>query len=256
MTLAEFLQQPETKPASEYIDGQIIQKPMPQGEHSTLQGDLVTSINAIVKPRRIARAYPELRCTFGGQAIVPDVAVFLWDRIPRKEDGTVENQFAIAPDWSIEILSRDISWSFPYPTLMLRIQRGLRNPWLHSSWAGQPLSPPCALFILRVMTHRRADRLFCGGPFSVPTRVTPPILLSLILLGRTFPNYAGSDGCRHFGWRLHQYQHLTLLALRRQPHSLFERWSKTFGGWTPQRRASHPVVHLSTGKTRGFPSKS
>jgi hypothetical protein len=36
---------------------------------------------------------------------------------------------------------------------------------------------------------------------------------------------------------------LTLLALRRQPHSLFERWSKTFGGWTPQRRASHPVAH-------------
>jgi Uma2 family endonuclease len=33
LTLAEFLQLPETKPASEYIDGQIIQKPMPQGKH-------------------------------------------------------------------------------------------------------------------------------------------------------------------------------------------------------------------------------
>lgn len=27
LTLAEFLQSPETKPESEYIDGQIIQKP-------------------------------------------------------------------------------------------------------------------------------------------------------------------------------------------------------------------------------------
>jgi Uma2 family endonuclease len=35
--LEEFLQLPETRPASEYIDGKIIQKPMPQGEHSTLQ---------------------------------------------------------------------------------------------------------------------------------------------------------------------------------------------------------------------------
>ncbi len=37
LTLAEFLQLPETKPASEYIDGKIIQKPMPQGKHSAIQ---------------------------------------------------------------------------------------------------------------------------------------------------------------------------------------------------------------------------
>jgi len=30
LTLEEFLKLPETKPASEYIGGQIIQKPMPQ----------------------------------------------------------------------------------------------------------------------------------------------------------------------------------------------------------------------------------
>ncbi|WP_448564644.1 hypothetical protein [Trichothermofontia sp.] len=36
LTLAEFLQQPETEPASEYWDGEMIQKPMPQGRHSRL----------------------------------------------------------------------------------------------------------------------------------------------------------------------------------------------------------------------------
>ncbi len=40
LTLDEFLQLSETKPASEFIDGQIIQKPMPQGKHSTIQSDL------------------------------------------------------------------------------------------------------------------------------------------------------------------------------------------------------------------------
>ncbi|MGB7415278.1 MAG: Uma2 family endonuclease [Thermosynechococcaceae cyanobacterium] len=45
VTLDDFLQRPETEPASEYIDGQIIQKPMPQGEHSTLQLDLGTFAN-------------------------------------------------------------------------------------------------------------------------------------------------------------------------------------------------------------------
>jgi Uma2 family endonuclease len=32
LSLDEFLLLPETKPASEYIDGQILQKPIPQGE--------------------------------------------------------------------------------------------------------------------------------------------------------------------------------------------------------------------------------
>ncbi len=54
ITLEEFLQLSETEPASEFIDGQILQKPMPQGEHSTIQGELVTVINAVTKPQRIA----------------------------------------------------------------------------------------------------------------------------------------------------------------------------------------------------------
>jgi hypothetical protein len=34
ITLEEFLELPETKPAAEYFDGQVSQKPMPQGEHN------------------------------------------------------------------------------------------------------------------------------------------------------------------------------------------------------------------------------
>ncbi|MGB5961305.1 MAG: Uma2 family endonuclease [Coleofasciculaceae cyanobacterium] len=109
LTLLEFLRLPETKPASEYIDNQVIQKPMPQGEHSVIQGELIILVNAVVKPQKIARAFPELRCTFGGRSIVPDVAVFTWDRIPRKENGGVANIFQAAPDWMIEILSPEQS---------------------------------------------------------------------------------------------------------------------------------------------------
>jgi Uma2 family endonuclease len=109
LSLEEFLKLPDTEPASEYIDGQIIQKPMPQGKHSVIQGELVTSVNAVVKPQKIARAFPELRCTFGGRSIVPDVSVFVWNRIPRDEDGAIANVFQFAPDWMIEILSPDQS---------------------------------------------------------------------------------------------------------------------------------------------------
>lgn len=109
LTLAEFLQLPETKPASEYINGQIIQKPMAQGKHSAIQGELVPAINSLVKSKRIARAFPKLRCTFGGRSTVPDIAVFLWNRIPRDENGEVANTFSAAPDWTIEILSPVLS---------------------------------------------------------------------------------------------------------------------------------------------------
>ncbi len=71
-TLEEFLKLPETQPASEYINGEIIQKPMPQGKNSKLQGKLVTTINDVVEERRIALAFPKLRCNFGGRSIVPD----------------------------------------------------------------------------------------------------------------------------------------------------------------------------------------
>ncbi|MGB3768250.1 MAG: Uma2 family endonuclease [Phormidesmis sp.] len=78
LTLDAFLQVPETQPASEYINHQTIQKPMPQGEHSLLQVALCKAIDQAAEPQRIAKAFSELRCIFGGATIVPDVSVFLY----------------------------------------------------------------------------------------------------------------------------------------------------------------------------------
>jgi len=130
LTLDEFLQLRETKPASEFIDGQIIQKPMPQGKHSTIQLDLGGDINRVLKPQRIARAYPELRCTFGGRSTVPDIAVFTWERIPRDENGEVANIFAIAPDWTIEILSPDQSQTKVVRNILHSLAHGTQMGWL------------------------------------------------------------------------------------------------------------------------------
>lgn len=76
MALAEFLRLPETRPASEYIDGRIIQKPMPQGQHSRIQQKLTNAINTITEDGQVALALPELRCTFGDRSIVPDIALY------------------------------------------------------------------------------------------------------------------------------------------------------------------------------------
>lgn len=130
LTLEEFLQLPETKPASEYINGQIIQKPMPQGKHSAIQSELVPAINATVKPQKIARALSELRCTFGGRSIVPDVAVFTYARIPRDENGDIANTFAEAPDWTIEILSPDQRSTKVMDKILHCLSHGTQMGWI------------------------------------------------------------------------------------------------------------------------------
>ena len=130
ITLDEFLQLPETKPANEYVDGQIIQKPMPQGKHSAIQGEFVPAVNRVLKTQRIARAFPELRCTFGGRSTVPDIAVFTWDRIPRDANGEIANVFPLAPDWTIEILSPDQSQTKVTKNILHCLEYGAQTGWL------------------------------------------------------------------------------------------------------------------------------
>jgi Uma2 family endonuclease len=130
ISLAEFLQYPETKPASEYISGEVIPKPLPQGEHSALQGEIVPAINRIFRSQKIARAFPELRCTFGARSIVPDVAVFAWEQIPRQPTGEVANVFLIPPTWVIEILSPDQSQTKVTKNILHCLAHGTQMGWL------------------------------------------------------------------------------------------------------------------------------
>jgi Uma2 family endonuclease len=130
LTLDEFLGLAETKPASEYIDGQLIQKPMPKGKHSLIQGELASAINIITKPQKIALALPELRCTFAGRSLVPDIAVFSWARLPIDENGDIANIFTAAPDWIIEILSPEQSHTKVTKKILHALNHGTQMGWL------------------------------------------------------------------------------------------------------------------------------
>lgn len=57
VTLAEFLTLPETEPASEYIEGCIYQKPMPQGKHSRLQIKLCHAIHQVAEKPCVALVF-------------------------------------------------------------------------------------------------------------------------------------------------------------------------------------------------------
>lgn len=129
LSLQEFLQLPETQPASEYIEEGIYQKPMPQGEHSIIQSDLISTINRIAKPQKLAYAFPELRYTFGGASVVPDIAVFEWARIPRLANGRIANRFEIPPGWTIEILSPEQSASRVIKKIIFCLNNGTKLGW-------------------------------------------------------------------------------------------------------------------------------
>lgn len=130
ITLEEFLKLPETKPVSEYINGEIIQKPMPKTRHSRLQAKFTTKINHVTEEKQIAYAFPKLRCNFGGRSIVPDVAILRWNRIEFDEEGEPVDDVLVAPDWTIEILSPEQSSNRVTGNILHCLQHGCQLGWL------------------------------------------------------------------------------------------------------------------------------
>lgn len=130
LTLEKFLEQPETKPASEYIDGEIIKKTMPKARHSRLQGKLISKINNVTETKQFAYAFPELRCTFRGCSIVPDIAVFYWQQIDLDEYGEPRDNILIAPSWTIEILSPEQSSNRVTSNILHCLKYGGKLGWL------------------------------------------------------------------------------------------------------------------------------
>lgn len=166
LTLVDFLDLPETEPASEYIDGEILQKAMPKGKHSHLQLSLSISINQPASSSKIAYVWPELRCSFGDRSIVPDIAVFEWEHIPFDADGEVPNDFFLAPDWIIEILSPGQSPNRVTQKILYSLQHGTKLGWV--------LDPSDHSIL--VFTPNQLP-IFCEGGDRLP--VLTPIALEL-----------------------------------------------------------------------------
>ncbi|MEG4422355.1 Uma2 family endonuclease [Microcoleus sp. LAD1_D5] len=163
-TLEEFLKLPETKPASEYIEGEIIQKPMPKTKHSRLQGQFLRVINEVVEEPKIAYAFPELRCTFGGRSIVPDIAVLLWEQIQFDDSGEPVDDVRIAPYWAIEILSPQQSSN--------RVTRKIIHCLQHNCQLGWLIDPDDRS-ILAFLPNQQPQ--FCEGSHVLPVPEMIPL---------------------------------------------------------------------------------
>jgi Uma2 family endonuclease len=100
---------PETKPATEFIDGQLVQKMSPRGLHARVQAALARMLIDWAETRRAGRVGTEWDFDLtppGGSVhrLVPDVAFLSYARVPYDDDDAAEIP-TVAPELVIEVLS-------------------------------------------------------------------------------------------------------------------------------------------------------
>ncbi len=130
LTLKQFLRLPEAKPALEYFRGKVTQKMAAKRLHSTIQSDLGVEFALFLRGRGLGRMYDELRCTFDGASIVPDLCYIAPGRFPRGADGRLVDDFPLPPDFLIEVVSPGQTVKDLTSRLNWCVAHGVRLAWL------------------------------------------------------------------------------------------------------------------------------
>ncbi len=149
LTLEEFLRMPEIdeRPYLEYHPGRIEAKMSPQTKHSRIETMLGARLEAFGTERSLGSAFVELRCTFAGRSIVPDVVFVLEEHIETDEAGEILDPFRRPPDLHVEIVSPTQSARKCREKLAFSTANGCPLGWLidparktvHVHRPGQPL---------------------------------------------------------------------------------------------------------------------
>lgn len=133
LSLEEFLARPETEPASEYVCGEVFQKPMPTNAHGALQLYIAMLIFQFLSRARLGRVRTEWRCIFGPpgrqRPYIPDVVYVSFERLP-PVDATEQPYLRTAPDLAVEILSPDESARRFASKLRFYLLHGVRLVWV------------------------------------------------------------------------------------------------------------------------------
>jgi len=133
LTLEEFLALPDTEPASEYVCGEVWQKPMPDEPHSILQFYLAELLTRFLRRERLGRVRLEWRCIFGPpgeeRAWVPDLVYVSFQTRP-PSDPRRERHLRAAPDLAIEVMSPDQPAGRFADKLNFYLRHGVRFVWV------------------------------------------------------------------------------------------------------------------------------
>ena len=125
VTIDEFLRMPETEPASELIDGEVVQKPMTKRDHWLVADALLAALRAYRKSRG-GISGPETTVPFrpGANALVPDLAYWAAE----KPTGTRDE--SLPPTLAVEIRSEGQSLESLRTKCRFYIEHGVDVAWL------------------------------------------------------------------------------------------------------------------------------
>jgi Uma2 family endonuclease len=128
LTLEQFLEAKETKPASEYACGEVFQKPMPDGPHAAIQFFLAAVLHPLLARTGFGRGFTELRCIFGApgrqRTYVPDLVYVSREKLP------IPRHLHTAPDLAVEILSPDQHMPAFLDKIQFYLLYGVRLVWV------------------------------------------------------------------------------------------------------------------------------
>jgi len=132
ITLEEFLRLPAIDEHSylEYIEGRIEAKVSPQKKHGLFGKRLMNHIDSHSEPRLLGQTFAELRCTFAGRSIIPDVVFLLDEHIETDETGEVLDPTLRPTDIHVEIVSPDQSLRKCQEKLAFSTANGCPLGWL------------------------------------------------------------------------------------------------------------------------------
>jgi Uma2 family endonuclease len=169
MTLARFLELPETKPALEFIDGKVIPKMSPKRRHSMIQIKLGARLDRFLEQNPLGVVFTELRCTYGGDSFVPDLCFIASGRTPRDESGNFVEDITFAPDLAIEILSESQTIAKLTAKFELALNQGLRLGWLidPARKTVRVFRPGREMFILEVGARLLGEDVLPGFDISL-----------------------------------------------------------------------------------------
>ena len=146
MTPEEYLALPEEKPYLEYVDGIVVQKPMPNLSHGELVAELIYRIKIWIEHNG-GRIGPEVRARLGDlpNFRLPDLSYWK-PQLPRDDD--------TPPSLAVEVRSRSQT--------MAELRRKcefLRSTGVEACWLIDPIARTAEIYEGRRKTPRLADVL-------------------------------------------------------------------------------------------------
>jgi len=107
VSLEEFLAMPETEPASELIDGEVVQKMSPTLYHGRLTSRLISLLDQYLADTHEGSVVNEVRhVNFAEERVfLPDINVTLAGRLPKGPEAGQHGPLSVQPDFALEVIS-------------------------------------------------------------------------------------------------------------------------------------------------------